>query len=53
MIAFYIVINIGIFTLDLWHKVGAYAVVLVLLGLYWMVAKKKLDNDRKQAEGAK
>ena len=52
-IAFYIVINIGIFTLDLWHKVGAYAVVLVLLGLYWMVAKKKLDNDRKQAEGAK
>ena len=53
LIAFYIVINIGIFTLDLWHKVGAYAVVLVLLGLYWMVAKKKLDNDRKQAEGAK
>jgi O-antigen/teichoic acid export membrane protein len=53
LIAFYIVINMDFFTLELWQKAVVYVVVLALLGLYWMVAKKKLDDDRKQAEGAK
>ena len=42
-----------IFILELWQKAVVYVVILALLGLYWMVAKKKLDDDRKQAEGAK
>ena len=53
LIAFYIVINMDIFILELWQKAVVYVVILALLGLYWMVAKKKLDDDRKQAEGAK
>jgi hypothetical protein len=28
-------------------------IILGLLGLYWKIAKKKLDDDRKQAGGAK
>ena len=53
LIAFYIVINKGSFTLEFWQKAVAYVVILGLLGLYWKIAKKKLDNDRKQAGDAK
>ncbi len=53
LIAFYIVLNMGIFTLVFWQKAVVYVIILGLLGLYWKIAKKKLDDDRKQAGGAK
>ena len=50
LIAFYIVVNTGWFTLERWQKVVVYVVILALLGLYWKVAKKKLDDDRNSVQ---
>lgn len=46
LIAFYIVINMNLFTLTLVQKIIIYVVILGFLGLYWKVMKKRMDADK-------
>ncbi len=46
LIAFYILLNMQVFTLNYVEKGIAYAVVLAALGVYWKVMKKKMEADK-------
>jgi hypothetical protein len=46
LIAFYIAINTQMITLSMLEKAGAYVVILLALGAYGLVVKKKMDKDR-------
>ena len=50
LIAFYIVINAKFTDLDLITKALVYAVVLAMLGIYWIVQKKKIEADKDSAQ---
>ena len=46
LIAFYIAINMQVFTLSILEKAIVYVVILLALGAYGLVVKKKMDKDR-------
>ena len=52
LVVFYIVLNMNIFTLSMVDKIVVYVVILVLLGLYGILQKGRLERDRqKRKEG--
>ena len=46
LIGFYILLNMGLFTLNLPQKIVAYLVILVALGVQFLTQKKRLENDK-------
>jgi O-antigen/teichoic acid export membrane protein len=46
LIAFYIAINMQVITLSMLQKAGIYVLILLALGAYGLVVKKKMDKDR-------
>ncbi|MBO7512138.1 MAG: hypothetical protein J6T54_04095, partial [Fibrobacter sp.] len=46
LIAFYIAINMQVFTLSMLEKAVVYVVIILALGAYGLVVKKKMDKDR-------
>lgn len=46
LIAFYIVINMHLFSLSLLQKIVIYVVIVGFLGLYFLVQKKKMEADK-------
>ena len=46
LIAFYIMLNMQVFTLTLLEKVFAYVGILAILGIYWKIMKKRIEADR-------
>ena len=49
LVAFYIVINTKFPNLGLLTKAIVYVVILALLGVYWLIQKKKLEADKDTA----
>ena len=45
LIAFYIVVNMGVFSMVMWQKIVVYLVIVALLLLYWKIVKKHFSAN--------
>jgi hypothetical protein len=46
LVGFYIAINTQVIVLSMPQKAGVYVLILLALGAYGLVVKKKMDKDR-------
>lgn len=50
LVAFYILLNLDVFTPSIPEKICIYVLILAALGLQWMLQKKRLEKDKASAK---